>query len=250
MKVELTAPKNFSEMSEKQLRYLCALLVAGQTESQIHVKCFVRFTGIKIVAYKEHIYFFKKPKTTGFFQLTDEQVASFASQFKFLTSRYEGIKPFERIGLDAKPYERLLRDTNFATYFEAENSYQAYIFKKDENYLVRLLAVLYQTTAEYILKNATAQDRIMCLMWFIGIKEYFAKKWKYLFKKDDLDDGNDDEPVPPNMFEIITNQVRILTQGDITKNKLVLGSPTWDALTELDNKCREYEQLKKQSKNV
>lgn len=247
MTIELTAPKNFSEMTEKQLRYLCALLVAGQTETQIHVKCFVRFTGIKIVAHKEHVYFFKKSKTPGFFQLTDEQVASFASKFKFLTSRYEGIKPFDRIGLDAKPYERLLRDTTFATYFEAENCYQAYIFKKEDVYLVRLMAVLYQASEEYMLKHATAQDRMMCLLWFIGIKEHFARRWKYLFKKVDADDDEDDVPIPPNMFEIITNQVRMLTDGDITKNKKVLGSPTWDALTELDNKCRDYEQLKKQS---
>lgn len=250
MNVELTAPKNFSELTENQLRYLCALLVAGQTETQIHVKCFVRFTGIKIVSQKDNVCFFRKLKTTGLFQLTDEQVAVFASKFKFLTSRYEGIKPFKRIGLKAKPYERLLRDTTFGTYFDAENYYQAYIFKKEDIYLVRLLAVLYKVSEKYVLKNATPQDRMMCLLWFIGIKEHFARRWKYLFKKAEADENDDDEPVPPNMFEIITNQVRMLTDGDITKNKQVLGSPTWDALTELDNKCREYEQLKKQSQHV
>ena len=246
MNIELTAPKNFSEMTEKELRYLCALLVAGQSETQIHVKCFIRFSGIKIVARVLETYWFTKPKLKVFFKLGDEQVAFFASRLKFLTTKYDGITPFKRIGFDARPFDRLLRDTTFATYFEAENHYQAYIFKKDEKYLTKLLAVLYNAPEKWMQRHATATDRMMCLLWFMGIKEHFARKWKYLFKKEDTDD-DDDSPTPPNMYLIITNQVRMLTDGDITKNKQVLGSPTWDALTELDNKCREYEQMKSKS---
>ena len=93
-------------------------------------------------------------------------------------------------------------------------------------------------------RYSTATDRMMCLLWFIGIKSHFARKFKHLFKKATEEDDDNDNLVPPNMYLIITNQVRMLTDGDITKNKQVLGSLTWDALTELDNKCREYEKLK------
>jgi len=245
--IHLSAPRNFGEMTEKELRYLVALLVAGQTEKQIHVKCFIRFTGIKTIMNVDDIYYFVKPKMKGFFKLTSEQVSFFASEFKFLTSRYIGITPFKRIGFYAHPADKLLRDISFAKYFEAENHYQAYIFRKEEKYLVKLLAVLYSAPEKYMLRHATADDLTMCLLWFMGIKEHFARKFKYLFGKvQGNEDEEDGEPIPPNMYEIITNQVRMLTEGDITKNKQVLSSPTWDALTELDNKCREAKENNKQ----
>lgn len=253
MNINLITHRNFSEMTEKELRYLCRLLVAGQTETQIHVKCFIKFSGIKIVTRMNECYWFTKPKLKGFFKLEDEQVAFFATEFKFLTSKYDGITPFKRIWLNARPVDKLLRDVTFATYFEAENHYQAYIFKKDEKYLIKLLAVLYKKSEKYMQRYSTATDRMMCLLWFIGIKSHFARKFKnlFVFEKQNLDEDDDDNPVPPNMYLIITNQVRMLTDGDITKNKQVLGSLTWDALTELDNKCREYKKLKsKTTQNV
>ena len=244
MKIELTAPRNFGEMTEKELRYLIDLLVAGQTEKQIHVKCFIRFTGIKTIMNIGDTYYFVKPKMKGFFKLTSEEVSNFATSFKYLTSKYEGLTPFARIGL-YHPADKLLRNITFAKYIEAENHYQAYIFKKEDKYLVKLLTVLYFSNEKSMQRNATAADRTMCLLWFIGIKEYFARKFKYLFGKvQGNEEEEDGDPVPPNMYEIITNQVRMLTEGDITKNKQVLSSPTWDALTELDNKCREYKELK------
>jgi len=45
----------------------------------------------------------------------------------------------------------------------------------------------------------------------------------------------------------MSNQIRLLTEGDITKKKQVLASLTWDALKEMDDKCREAEEIKKAS---
>ena len=72
-------------------------------------------------------------------------------------------------------------------------------------------------------------------------------KFKYLFRKK-AESDDDDELTPPNMLEMVTNQVRMLTDGDITKNKQILAANTWDALSELDNKGREYEELKSKTK--
>ena len=40
-------------------------------------------------------------------------------------------------------------------------------------------------------------------------------------------------------------QIRALTGGDITKEKAVLAMDTWRALTELDAKARDYEELER-----
>ena len=43
-------------------------------------------------------------------------------------------------------------------------------------------------------------------------------------------------------------QIRALTSGDITKEEAVLSMDTWRALTELDAKAKEVENIKRQTK--
>lgn len=255
MNIELTAPRNYSEMTEKQLRYVAALMSAGQTETQIRTKCFIRFTGIKPVGSYGETCFFVKPKLKGVFSMKSEEVADFSNSFVWLTTSFRGLVPMERIGR-YKSVDRLLRNTTFAQYIDIENYYQAFIYTKDEKYLVKLMAVLFirksyarinKARAErYMSKKATAAERLIVTMWMIGMKQELARKFKHLFRKERHAE-EDEDPAPPNMLEIVTNQVRMLTDGDITKNKQILAANTWDALTELDSKCREYEELNQKS---
>lgn len=251
MAIELTAPKNYSEMNDKQLRYVAALMLAGQTEDQIMTKCFIKFTKIKPITCIGDDYYFVCKNIKGFFSLKTTQVAEFSKKFSFLTSNFKGISPVHKIG-SYKAVDRLLRNTQFIQYLDIENNYQAYIYTKDEKYLTKLLACLYIkksydktdtiSAEKYLLKKTSKVERLIVTMWMVGMKQELALKFKHLFpqKKNDTDDDS----MPPNMLEIITNQVRLLTDGDITKNKQILAANTWDALTELDNKCREYNKLK------
>ena len=249
MKVELKAPRNFSEMTEKQLRYLAALIIVGQTEDQIRTKCFIRFTGIRPIMTVNDISYFVKPKLKGFFTLRVEEVVYFSKKLDFLNKQqYAGIRPIGQIG-KYKPVDRLLRDITFGKYLDAENYYQAYIFTRDEKYLIKLMAVLFvakkhdiKKAEKYFSRKKFQEERFITTMWMMGIKEEFARKFNYLFVRPTTSEG---DGTPPNMLEIITNQVRMLTDGDITKNNLVLSANTWDALTELNNKCRESADLKK-----
>jgi len=259
MPIELTAPRNYSEMTEKHLRYVAALMLAGQTEDQIRTKCFIRFTGIKPISNNGDNYHFSRKGMKGSFMLKTTEVADFSNSFAFITTNFKGFVPFAKIG-KYKAVDRLLRNISFAQYIDVENNYQAYIFTKDEKFLTKLIALLYirkpyaetnfLSAEKYMQKKATKVERLIVTLWMIGIKQELALKFKYLFlKKTESDDL--DELTPPNMLEIVTNQVRMLTDGDITKNKQILAANTWDALKELDNKCREYEELKtKMKQNV
>jgi len=255
--INLTVPRNYSEMTEKQVRYIAALQVAGQPEDSIRTKCFNRFAGIKPVAHIGDIYYFihTKIKIKGFFNLNTSEVAYFAKKMDWLTKQYTGIKPCGRIGR-YKACDELLRDTTFIQYLDAENFYQAFLFTKNEAHLYKLIGTLYQkgkdydnslteSRAKYFARKATEEEKLIATMWMMGVKEYFSHKFKYLFVR--ADQNEDEEPVAPNMFEIMSNQIRLLTEGDITKKKQVLASLTWDALKELDDKCREAEEIKKAS---
>ena len=252
--LNLTAPRNYSEMSDKQIRYVARLQRSGQPEETIWTKCLIRFTGIKPLMQVGNTYFFVKKKWKGFFSLTIEEVAYFSKKMDFVTKHYSGIRPVQKI-LTYRACDELLRDTIFSQYLEAENYYQAYLFTQDEQHLGKLIATLYQTGKKYdntftekrgrFFTQLTSElKKLITIMWMMGVKEYFSHQWPDLFER--TESGIDDEePTAPDMYAIIQNQVRLLTEGDITKRDQVLKSNTWDALEEMNAKVREAKEMKK-----
>ena len=246
-KVALTAPSNWGEMTEKQMLYVAKLQVAGMEEDRIWLNCFLRFTGLKPVGNSKSEHYFCKKGVKGIITLQIGEVMSFKNSFKFTTRSYVGIKPLAKMGKFV-PCDELLRDIHFLQYLDIENYYQAYIFTQNEHFLNLLLATLYRKQGEkynnvltekrtgYFLKRSK-EEKLLTIMWIIGVKEYFTKKFRYLFAPESQDEEQPDSP--PDMYAIVQNQVRALTDGDITKREKVLEANVWDALDELNEKVRE-----------
>ncbi len=251
MKIELTVPRGYSEMNEKQLRYVAALQVSGQSEEKIRTKCFIRFSGIKPIAHNGELYYFVKPKFKGTFSMMAEEVAYFSKKMDWISKYYIGITPIQKIGR-YQAVDRLLRDITFAQYLSIENEYQAFLFTKKEQHLHKLMATLYLKGKKYDdsltdkkakrFARASEVEKIATIMWIMGIKEYFKIKFKDLFISFSSGEETDEAP---DMLEIVNSQVRALTDGDITKENAVMQSQTWTALKELNNKAKESKNLTK-----
>lgn len=256
MTVDLKAPQNYSQLTEKQLKYVATLLTVGTPESVIWFKCFVKFTGIKPIGMVGENYHFKMKGLKKTIEATLEEWLSFTNSMKFLTKSYNGIKPLANIK-HFVPCSALLEDVKFVQYLEAENYYQAYIFTQDEAHLDNLMSTLYgkkgkpynntlvEKNAIKVFRKCSKEEKLITFMWFVGVKEFFSKQYKFLFapEKHNPIEGEPAEPKAPDMYAVIQNQVRALTNGDITKRDAVLNSLTWDALDELNEKVKE-------SKNV
>jgi len=245
--IDLTAPRNYSEMTEKQVRYVAHLQVKGNKEEWIWTKCLINFTGIRPIGGTSKVYYFAKKHLKGFFSMTIEETFDFAKKLDFVTKRYIGIRPMKKIGR-YRPCDELLRDISFQQYLDAENHYQAFLFTKSEYHLFDLMATLFTlpglsynniTSNKAIrrMKRCSEAEKLMVIMWFVGIKEYFSNQFKYLFNRAKVDET--DTTTAPDMLGIIRNQVRMLTEGDITKEEQVLAAPAWTALSEMNDKCRE-----------
>ena len=255
--INLTAPRNYAEMTEKQVRYVAHLQIKGNKEEWIWTKCLIRFTGIKPIGGTSEVYYFAKKRLKGFFSMTIEETFEFAKTLDFTTKRYVGIRPQAKIG-KYRPCDELLRDITFQQYLDAENYYQAFLFTKSDAMLCQLMATLFRIPkTEYSneltykqikrMSRCSEVEKLMAVMWFIGIKEYFSDKFKYLFNRIEVDE--DDPTTAPDMLGIIRNQVRMLTEGDITKENQVLDSPAWSALSEMDEKCREAKEMEARTKH-
>ena len=77
------------------------------------------------------------------------------------------------------------------------------------------------------------------------IKDVLAKAFPHFFKKVDL---TDPDGGGFDFMESVNVQIRALTDGDVTKEQLIFDTDCWRALTELDAKSKESEDLRKKMK--
>ena len=113
-------------------------------------------------------------------------------------------------------------------------------------------AALVERIMEYFCSEEILRSRIVCLTeeemnifyWFTAAKKMFSKMFYHLFKPI----NSDYTPIHPTLEQLQTSmdtQIRALTGGDITKEKEVLKMDCWRALTELNAKAKDYQDIKK-----
>lgn len=250
MTVNVNIPTSYEEMNEQQLRYAVSLMAVNLPEQTILTRCFLRFAGIRLLVRVGDKQWIKHNK-----KITCIHTATIlygANKMDFLLKNQIMVTPFSKIG-KLQPCEPQMQDTTFLQYINAENYYQAYLHTQDETYLLQLLATLYQhpnskrNTKEYktsyLQRKVTKQDKTMVILWYASTKNYFANKWQDWFERADSNSKQ-----APDMHAIIQNQLRILNNGDITKNSDIFESPTWEALDELNAKAAEYRKLIRKTK--
>lgn len=76
----------------------------------------------------------------------------------------------------------------------------------------------------------------------------FGNMFKHFFKSATTDESMLSSPSLQQLQESMNTQIRALTGGDITKEKEVLSMDCWSALTELDAKGKDYEDIRKTAK--
>lgn len=244
--INLTAPRYWNELNEKQLKYASWLLQqGGMSEVQIWTYAFVRFTGLKVVlTYGDDMAIYKKKRKR--FILSSEQTHTFAKQFKFLTTGIEEINPLKKMAR-LRASDSRLRGVPFAQYLACENYYQAYIFTQKEEYLNKLCASFYLKGAfddahtEKMAKRfrkVPIHVRHTVFLWFSGLKKVLRAQFKNYFVEVGL--AEDETPAAPNMRKQIEQIMRTLSGGDVTKVKDIYHVETWTALAELDAKAHEY----------
>jgi hypothetical protein len=251
MILDLTAPKSWKELSEKQLVYISWLMTNRQlSPAELHTYAFVRLTGIRIR--HRHSGYCLCEYQKRLFTLSPEQILSFSQQFAWLTSGIGEITPLA--AMNGFPHvDARLQNTPFKQYLACENNYQAYIHTKNILYLHRLAACFYDTdglgfsdsrAVENAGKFAKMPFHILhtVFLWYYGLKSVYQQHFPYFFQKTETI-LEDEKPQAPDMREQINGMIRTLTGGDVTKTGAIVETDTWTALAELNAKAREYKEL-------
>lgn len=247
-KVELTLPKSWKELTDKQFLFVCQLLLMDNTPDEILSKCFLFFNNIKVIEKRASGTWLCKIGRKKF-SIRDYEVLYFSKKLLFLIDNIRDVKPLRSLA-GLKPINSRFEGIPFKQWLAAENYYQAFLYTKEEQYLNMLCAVIYSDGITFndseTFKRAKSFSKLPDIQRFsvfivyMGFKELLSNQFSYFFKKTIGQPAETKRP--PNMREHINNMLNALDGGDATKTDQILEIDSWRAFDKLNRKAREIKE--------
>ncbi len=245
--MNITLPKDWCCLSDRQLLYFFRQLARDLPFDQILTLCLLRWANLRILC-KEASgnYLVKqraKPKEEAVLSLRQIQSATetlaYLKTFPPFPTRITAIGKAQAIVVD-------FQGVPFSTFIAVDNYYQGFLQTQDYNLLRHAATLLYPDVAEARLTTAHC---LMVFYWITSLKQYLARLFPHFLQSAPREPdnllGTSSSAFGDTLRAAVNAQIRALTGGDITKENAVLNMDTWRALTELDAKAREAEEIRK-----
>ena len=245
----LSLPKDWQSLSDSQLQYFFKQLSNDLPIEEILTLCLFKWADIRVLC-KTHDgnYLIKQrhaPKHEAVLTIRQVQAATasldFLQQFAPLPVRINKIRRAAAIAAD-------FQAVPFSTFISADNYYQGFLHTKNDALLKDLATLLYPKVKS---RHLTTPLLLNVFYWFSSLKHYFSRLFPHFLQP--MSSSSEDllgyaPPIGEMLRTAMNAQIRALTGGDITKEDAVLNMDTWRALTELDAKAKEVEDIKRQTK--
>ena len=242
----ISLPKDWLSLSDSQLLFFFRLLSHDLQIEEVLTVCLFKWADLRLLCRTANGSFFVKqrhrPKQEA--TLTLQQIQSATAALDYLRTFPTRIT---KIG-KARPLDADFQRIPFATFISCDNYYQGFLQTKDEERLKDLTLLLYPGIKPRCLTRPILYS---AFYWFASLKQYFARLFPHFLQPMSADEQNLLGYAPPigeMLRQSMNAQIRALTGGDITKEEAVLSMDTWRALTELDAKAKEVEDIKRQTK--
>ena len=245
MTLSLTLPKSWNELTQEQLLFVFKHIASNNTAVQLKTLCFFKWAGLSVhhsekgVFYVEH----EGEGSKKLYPLTASKVNDAIWYLSWLEDLPRYPLQIEKIGKH-QAVRADFQGVPFGDYLTMDNLYQGYLQTKRGDLLQNMAKMLYQ--CDDIKLNPT--EEVSVFYWFSSVKQLFGQSFKHFFKQVNTDSDFPNVPTYEQLRDRMNAQIRALTGGDITKEQQVLEMDCWRALTELDAKARESEELKAKTK--
>ncbi len=236
MDIDITLPKSWRDMNQAKLKYFFSLLSLGFSSDELKTYCIFRWGDLEVVSQIGNSYMLKKGRKN--FLASPLLIASCMDNLSFLDEMPTYPTNLRKIGrYEALPHN--FSEVPFKKFVMCDNLYQGYLATKRDDLLDEMGKILYNSGR--IVLNGT--ERISVMYWWASLKNYFNSEFKHFFNG--IPNGSGNALTGEQVKAAMNAQIRALTGGDITKEKEVLAMDTWRALTELDAKARDYQELER-----
>ncbi len=243
--MSFTVPAGWHDLSQADLRYIFRLLwLFGEHpdwQERVKTAALLHFCSLEVVNRTDRGWLCRKTDTSDSFLLDPALLPSMCERLDWLTRTEEMRVRLEEVG-KFKAVDFDLRGLMFGEYLMAENYYQAFLSRKEDGLLVSMGRILYQVPDGVDVPEMKEEVLTGVFLWYAAVKNEFAGWFPNFFKPAG---GNADAVSMESQRESMQAQIRLLTKGDVTKQKYILNeTDTWTALAELDALAKEAEEIK------
>ena len=245
----ITLPTSWAELTDKQLQMVYSLYSRDLSAAEVKTLCLIKWNGLKVLAQlPDKRFLIKRGKEE--FILSTRQVQQATSVLDFLDSFPPMPVRISKIGRHkavAADFEKV----PFEKFLYVDNLFQGYLNTQEEQLLQQMAEVLYDS-------DKVTPDKAQLVgvfYWMASLKQYFSTQFSNFYKPASTQDGGNllgygSTDLYTKLRDNTNVQIRALTGGDITKEATILKMDTWRALTELDAKAKEAEELRKSTSNL
>lgn len=237
--IDLSIPKSWQELPDKELRFVFRLLSGNYSITQVKTMCLLRWAKMKVLRQEGAIFIMRLGKQV--FPISALQITEAITNMNWL-----GDFPSYPVRLSRIGFHRAVRadfqNVSFEDFLTLDNLYQGYLQTQKKELLHDMAVILYQS--RFI--RLSNEEATSIFYWFTSLKRYFAGLFTHFFGT--AGDGDASSLSFKQLQDNMNTQIRALTGGDITKERDVLRMDCWRALTELDAKAKDYEELSRKAK--
>ena len=244
----ITLPTRWDELSDKQLLTVYSLFSRDLSAAEVKTLCLMKWNHLKVLAtLPRHRFLIKRNKQQVL--LSTRQIQQATSVLDFLDSFAPMPVRISRIGKHrALPADFEL--VPFEQFLYVENLFQGYLTTQQDSLLLQMAQILYASDKV----RPSRAHLVGIFYWMASLKQCFAKLFPNFYKPaNQSSDGNLLGSGPTDIYTQLRDStnamIRALTGGDITKEAVIMKMDTWRALTELDAKAREAEELRRATKS-
>lgn len=244
--MSFTIPKGWDELKPEQLRYVMRLLWLYNDRAdwlqRVQAAAFLHFCNLEVMNHTDQGWICRERRHGTAFLLDSDLLPSIMQHVEWLT---ETEKITVRIG-QVGPYKAVdfeLQELKFGEYLRAENNFQSYLQSKKESCLVELARILYLVPDGSEAPELREEVLMGVFIWFNAVKQVLGQQFPNFLKPAS---GKQEEITQEKLIESMRAQIRLLTKGDVTKQKYILEEvDTWTALAELDALAMEAEEIRR-----
>ena len=246
----ISLPKSWSKLSDQQLLFFFRQVARDLPMNEVLALCVCKWAEIVVLCRTDKRTFLVKQKgTKKQVVLADWQITFAARQLAFLECFAPMPVRMAVIG-GASAVAADLQAVPFEDYLACENYYQGFLHTQSMECLTEMAHLLYPKLSDKVCLEKA--ELLSVFYWFASVKANFTRMFPHFFtnipqEKSNLL-GNADLGVGEELRQAMNAQIRALTGGDITKEAAILQMDCWRALTELDAKAQEAQELRNQLK--
>ena len=243
----ISLPTSWAELTDKQLLMVFDLFARDLSAAEVKTLCLMKWNGLKVLSQlPDKRFLIKRGKEVV--PLNTRQIQQAISVLDFLDSFAPMPVSIARIG----KYRALPADFEkvpFEQYLYVDNLFQGYLNTQSDELLLQMAQVLYGSDR----MQPSKAHLVGVFYWMASLKQYFARLFPNFYKpaSDNSNGnllGNGQSDIYSQLRDSTNAMIRALTGGDISKEDAIMKMDTWRALTELDAKAREVEELRKATK--